>query len=121
VLVPGIFARIRIPEQPRATLLVPEVALQRDMAGYFVLTVDDTGTVARQNVQVGNRLGSVREITHGLSPEDGVIINGLQRARPGITVQAAAGEFDTADAAPPSPAGAPPATQPSVPSGAGAG
>lgn len=93
VLVPGIFTRVLIPNPPQEALLVPEVALQRDLSGYFLLTVGEDNVVRRQNVTVGARVGSVRAIADGLSDDALVVINGLQRARPGGKVDPQTGTF----------------------------
>jgi RND family efflux transporter MFP subunit len=98
LLVPGVFARVLAPQETRGALLVPEVALQRDMAGYYVLAVEGDGDVVRKDVEVGTRFGRIRVVESGITTDDRIIINGLQRARPGIKVDATEGEFDTSDA-----------------------
>lgn len=96
VLVPGIFARVRLPLPAREALLVPEVALQRDLAGYYLLAVDEEGAVSRRNVEVGELIGPARVITAGLADETWVVINGLQRALPGSKVDAQRTTFEPA-------------------------
>lgn len=88
LLIPGIFTRVRIPTEPTPALLVPEVALQRDLAGYFLMIVDDEGVAARVNVVTGDRAGTYREILEGLTGDEKVVINGLQRVRGGSPVSA---------------------------------
>jgi len=85
-LAPGLFVRVRAPWELKAAVLVPEVALQRDLAGYFVMTVDEENVVARVNVVPGDRIKRTRVIREGLTGEERIIVNGLQRARPQITV-----------------------------------
>ncbi len=86
-LLPGLFARIRMPVRVEAqALVVPEVALGIDQQGYFLLTVDDQDRVAYRSVLVGPSLNGLRVIDDGVGPEDRVIVNGLQRARPGGAV-----------------------------------
>jgi RND family efflux transporter MFP subunit len=86
-LTPGLFARLRIPGSGRyVTLLVPDLAVGTDQDQRFVLVVKDDGTVDRRPVKLGAQFGRFRSIEEGLSLEDRVIINGLQRARPGATV-----------------------------------
>ncbi len=85
-LFPGLFVRVRVPQAKSGAILVPEVAVQRDLAGYFVMLVDEKNTVERASVTVGSKLGSDRVIEEGLDPASRVIVNGLQRARPGIQV-----------------------------------
>ena len=88
LLVPGIFARVRIPRKKSQATLVPEVALQRDLGGYFVLTVNDKGVVARRDVTVGANVGEYKVIASGLDGGERIVIRGLQRARPGVHVNA---------------------------------
>lgn len=97
---PGLFVRIRAPYVTKGAILVPELALQRDLAGYFLMTVDDENTVERKNVGVGGRYGAQRVIREGLDVDSRVVVNGLQRARPGIVV-----DPETAPAAGPKPDG----------------
>src|SRR5262245_42652715 len=83
-LVPGLFARVRVPLGPPARrLAVPEVALMSDQAGRFVFVVAADNTVRRQPVAVGGRSGDLTAVETGLTPDDWVIVNGLQKARPG--------------------------------------
>ena len=86
LLIPGIFTRVRIPKEPAPALLVPDVALQRDLAGYFLMIVDDQGVASRVNVETGDRADEYREIISGLKGDERVIINGLQRLRGGSKV-----------------------------------
>jgi RND family efflux transporter MFP subunit len=86
LLVPGIFARVRIPKDAESALLVPEVALQRDLAGYYLMTVGTDNKASRVNVTIGDRAGTYREVIEGLSGDERVIINGLQRVRGGAPV-----------------------------------
>lgn len=88
VLVPGLFVRVLLPVETNSAILVPEIALQRDVVGSYLLVVDDKSIVQRRNVELGQEDGNQRVITSGLSPDDRVIVNGLQRAQPGNPVQA---------------------------------
>ncbi len=87
---PGMFGRVRVPQETKGAMLVPEVAVQRDLAGYFVMTVNEQSEVVRVNIEPGKLLKHLRVIKSGLEPDQRVIINGLQRARPGIKVNARA-------------------------------
>ena len=69
-------------------MLVPEIALQRDIVGPFLLVVDESGTVQRRDVELGGLDGRDRVILGGLDPSERVIVSGLQRARPDIKVNA---------------------------------
>jgi RND family efflux transporter MFP subunit len=84
VLVPGLFARVRVPlGPPQRRLAVPEVALMSDQAGRFVFVVSAENSVRRQQVSVEGRSGDLTAVETGLTPDDWVIVNGLQKARPG--------------------------------------
>jgi len=88
VLVPGLFVRVLIPVETNSAMLVPEIALQRDIVGSYALVVDAQGIVQRRDVELGQQDGQERVIASGLEPTDQVIVNGLQRAQPGNPVQA---------------------------------
>lgn len=86
ILFPGQFVRIRIPMEEREVMLVPETALQRDLAGPFVLVADEQDVVQRRGVELGRRIEHERIVESGLEPGDRVIVNGIQRAIPGNPV-----------------------------------
>jgi RND family efflux transporter MFP subunit len=86
-LMPGLFARVRIPvSAPEAALLVSERAIGTDQSQKFVLAVDANHTVTYRPVKLGANLDGKRVIREGLQPGDRIIVNGLQRVRPGMTV-----------------------------------
>ncbi|MCA9425263.1 MAG: efflux RND transporter periplasmic adaptor subunit [Candidatus Omnitrophica bacterium] len=87
-IVPGLFARVRLPidREPNA-LLVPEKAVSTDQTGKYLLVVDDEDKVHKKNVTLGNLIQEMRVIEGGIEPEDWVVIEGVQKARPGAMVQ----------------------------------
>ncbi len=86
-LLPGLFARIRIPISTKEnSLLVPDSALGADQQGRFLLVVNDQDQVEYRPVETGTLVQGMRVIKQGIIPEDRVIVKGIQRARPGITV-----------------------------------
>ena len=87
-ITPGQFAKVRIPLSTKDdTLLVPEVALSTDQRGRYLLTVDQSSVVHYKLVTVGqSMLDGTVVIEEGLQAEDQVIVSGLQRVRPGMTV-----------------------------------
>ena len=88
-LVPGLFARVRVPlGAPRPTLLISERAIGTDQSQKFVLTVDAAGKAAYRAVQLGGLVEGKRIVRAGLETGDRVIVNGLQRVRPGMIVAA---------------------------------
>jgi len=86
-VVPGLFARIRVPlsERHRA-LLVEERAIGTDQAQKFVLTLTPTNTVEYRSVQLGPLIGGKRVVRSGLQADEIIVVNGLQRVRPGMPV-----------------------------------
>jgi RND family efflux transporter MFP subunit len=86
-LLPGLFARVRIPlGKPKPSLLIPDTAIKSDQAGDYVLIVNSQDVVERRRVETGPLVESDRAITKGLSENDRVIVEGLARARPGQKV-----------------------------------
>jgi RND family efflux transporter MFP subunit len=85
-MLPGLYARVRVPLERRASLLVPEVAIGHDQQGAYVLVVNEKNVVERRNVTTGPAVESRRAIDGGLTGEDWVIVNGLLKAAPGRQV-----------------------------------
>jgi membrane fusion protein (multidrug efflux system) len=75
-------------EQPR--LVIPQAALQIDQSGYYALVVDGEHKVVQRRVQTGPDLGTDVVITSGVEEGEKVIVDGIQKVRPGQIVQEAA-------------------------------
>jgi multidrug efflux system membrane fusion protein len=91
-ILPGQFGRVRlIGSSPYEALLLPDTAIASDQSRKIVFVVKDDDTVEARQVTLGPLDEGLRVIRDGLKPEDRVIIDGLQRARPGakVTPQAA--------------------------------
>lgn len=88
VLRPGQFARVRgvIEERPN-TVLVPQRAVQEQQGTRVVLVVDAAGTVALRPVKLDERVDDFYIVTAGLAPGERVIVDGLQKVRPGMSVK----------------------------------
>jgi RND family efflux transporter MFP subunit len=86
-LVPGLFARVRVPVgAPEPTILVSERAIETDQSQKFVLVVGADRIAAYRTVKLGGSVEGKRIVTDGLRAGDKVIVNGLQRVRPGMAV-----------------------------------
>ena len=86
-IVPGLFARIRIPLSDRhPALLVDERAIGTDQSQKFVLSLTPTNTVAYEPVQLGPVIGGERIVRSGLKAGEEIIVNGLERVQPGMPV-----------------------------------
>jgi RND family efflux transporter MFP subunit len=88
VLLPGYFARVRIPVERQANaMLIPDAALGSDQGGRYVLIVNKDNVVEHHNVKTGPVIDDLRVIDEGLSPADRVVIAGVLRAVPGQQVE----------------------------------
>lgn len=84
VLLPGYFARVRVPfDQDKSALLVPDTALGSDQSGRYLLVVNKDNIVEQRKVQIGAVDNGLRVIENGLKPDDRVVIAGLLRVIPG--------------------------------------
>ncbi|MEM8783645.1 MAG: efflux RND transporter periplasmic adaptor subunit [Planctomycetota bacterium] len=87
-LFPGLFVRVRAPyDTIQGAVVVPQDAVGTDLAGDFVLIVGDGDIVQRIGVTLGepNDDGTVTVLT-GLAGSERIIVEGLQKARPGNPV-----------------------------------
>lgn len=106
-LLPGMFVRAMVREGERENaLLVPQRGVSRNPAGEAtVLTVGASGTVEPRVIRVTRAIGTDWLVDDGLQPGDRVIVEGLQKAKPGKPVKAVPFEpADPAAAASPAPA-----------------
>jgi len=101
VLLPGLFVRLHILLESSDALLAPDIALLSDQSGRYALVVDDKDVVEVRHVKIGALDGTMRVVLAGLSVSDRVVVNGLQRARPGAKVHAILKEVPASD--PPAP------------------
>ncbi len=86
-LVPGLFARVRLPvSSPTPALMVSERAIGTNQSQKFVLTVAADNTVNYRSVKLGPVLNGKRVIHEGIQNGDRVIVNGLQRVTAGMIV-----------------------------------
>jgi len=88
-LLPGSFVRVRLEQAVnRQGISIPQRAILRDSAGIAqVLLVDAEQRVSQQPVQLGAVQQDRWIVTDGLKPGDRIVVEGLQHARPGDTVQ----------------------------------
>jgi len=87
-LLPGTFVRIRIPQAVADNAIrVPQRAVQINPQGQFVLLVDAEGKVMPRPVKTGSMAGGDFIIAEGLQGGEQVIVNGIQKARPGSVVK----------------------------------
>ena len=88
LIFPGFFVRVRLPgELLEDALLVEEIALGTDLGGRYLMIVGDDNIVERRYIEPGPlQPDQSRVILVGLAPGERYIVDGLQRARPGMPV-----------------------------------
>jgi membrane fusion protein (multidrug efflux system) len=87
-LLPGTFVRVRFPEAiADDVILVPQRAVQVGPMGQFVTVVNGEGKAAVMPVKTGGMSGKDFVIAEGLQGGEQIIVNGLQKARPGSPVK----------------------------------
>jgi RND family efflux transporter MFP subunit len=88
VLQPGMFGRINVPGSlPHPGVLLPDDAIGADQNRRIVFVVDEAGLISAKPVRTGPRIDGYRVIREGLTGEETVVVNGLVRVRPGVTVK----------------------------------
>ncbi len=87
LLLPGLFVRVRILLDADDQIVAPDIALLTDQTGRYALVVTDKDVIEKKPVTIGALDGAMRVVTGGLTLEDRLVVNGLQRARPGVTVK----------------------------------
>jgi RND family efflux transporter MFP subunit len=93
-LSPGLFAHIRVPlGEPHKALLVNDRALGTNQGQKFLYVLDEKNKVEYRPVTIGALHQGLREVTDGLKLGERVVINGLLRVRPGVTVEPKSGEM----------------------------
>lgn len=89
VLIPGQFATVVVESrETQQAIVIPQSALLIDQAGTYVLIVDGEGKAQVRRVATGAPQGSGIEIKNGLEVGETVIVEGVQRVRPGAPVAA---------------------------------
>ncbi len=86
-LFPGLFVRVRMPSEQVPAVLIPELAVGKDQRGSYALTVGQENKVSRASIVTGAKYSGWIVVDSGLSVDDRVIYEGIQRSRPGIVVK----------------------------------
>jgi membrane fusion protein (multidrug efflux system) len=89
-LTDGALVRVTLSaEAPQRLLTVPQQAVQRDLQGFFVLAVGPDSKVEVRRVQTAQGPRGLAVVTAGLEEGEQVIVEGANKVRPGIVVDAA--------------------------------
>jgi len=87
IILPGLFVTLIIESQEKESMaMVPQAAVQVSQQGQFVLVVDDSNTVKQRHVVLGRRINAMWVVLEGLEEGEQVVIEGLQKVRPGVAV-----------------------------------
>lgn len=87
-LTPGSFVRLRLPGSARYRAhLIQDRAVGTDLDKRYVYVVGKDGKVEYRVVQLGPVIDDLRVVRSGLAAGDVIVINGLQRVRPGVQVE----------------------------------
>lgn len=84
---PGLYARLKlVGSHPYAATLIKDEAVGTDLGKKFVLVLGEDNSVAYRTIELGPKLEGLRIVRNGLSKGEKIVVNGLQRAIPGATV-----------------------------------
>ena len=85
---PGLFARIKLGDSatPRKAVLVTDRAIGTDQSKRFVLVLSGENKAEYREVRIGRLVDGLRVVENGLKPGEVIVVNGLQRVRPGAPV-----------------------------------
>ncbi len=87
ILLPGMFVTLVLESNKKQNLpLIPQASVQENLQGSFVLLLDAENAVASRHVELGRRIGPMWVAEKGLVPGDRIIVEGLQKVRPGVNV-----------------------------------
>jgi membrane fusion protein (multidrug efflux system) len=85
---PGQFGRVRLPITTRKNaIVIPQRAVQELQGTFNVYVVGPDSVVQVRAVKPANRIGSDWVIAEGLEPADRIVVEGLQKVRPGAKVR----------------------------------
>ena len=88
VLRPGQFGRIRLPITTRKNaIVIPQRAVQELQGTYNVFVVGPDSVAQTREVKLANRIGSDWVVSEGLDPADRIVVEGIQKVRPGTKVR----------------------------------
>jgi len=83
-LLPGLFARVRATGgEIKDALIVPDRAVQEQLGRYFLTVVGEGDKAELRPVELGPRFGNRQVIKTGIAAGDRVVVEGIQKARPG--------------------------------------
>jgi len=89
LLVPGLYVSTMLGrEETTDKLIIPQSSVQEDQAGMFVMVVAPDSKVELRRIQTGQAYAGELVVNSGLEPGEQVIVEGIQKVRPGMVVDA---------------------------------
>ena len=90
LLLPGLYTTLMVDSTQKENMpLIPQASVQENQQGRFVLVVNQENKVETRIIKTGRRIGPMWVVTSGLNAGEKVIVAGLQKVRPGVTVNPA--------------------------------
>ena len=87
ILLPGQFVSVVVRRKENVTaVVVPQIAVQEDQQGYFALVVNQADQVEVRRIVIGDQVDGTWAVEDGLVEGERVIVQGLQKVRPEMTV-----------------------------------
>lgn len=87
LLLPGQYVTVLLTEaKPERRVVIPQSAVQQNQSGPFVLVVDKDNRVNSRAIKTGQRIGTGMVVTEGLVPGQTIVVEGIQKVRPGAEV-----------------------------------
>ena len=84
---PGQFGKVRfVADMKKGALVIPQEAVSELQGSYQVIVVGEDNKATIRPVKMGERMGPMWEVLEGLKPGDRVIVQGIQKVRPGSSV-----------------------------------
>lgn len=87
LLTPGLYAHVRLQAgRPEPRILINDRAVGTDLGNQFVYVLGKQDKVQYRRIVTGGLFHGMRVVDSGLNPGDVIVVNGLQRVRPGVAV-----------------------------------
>jgi membrane fusion protein (multidrug efflux system) len=101
LLRPGQFGRVRLPiSTQKNAIVIPQRAVQELQGTYNVFVVGADSVAQIREIKLANRTGSEWVVSEGLEPADRIVVEGLQKVRPGTKVRPTAPNAAEKDSVP---------------------
>lgn len=94
LLRPGMYAKVKIEQMViKDALLVPQRCVSELQGDHSIFIVTDSNTVETRKITTGERMGDLWQVSDGLKAGEKVVIDGLQKVGPGLTINPVEIEF----------------------------